>query len=455
MAKTRTRYVCQSCGIVASRWFGRCTGCEEWNTCSEEILSSDPTGDTGSAEPGDAPLPITEVDGGREERVTTDIRELDRTLGGGIVPGSAVLVGGDPGIGKSTLLLQGVGQLALSGLTVLYVSAEESSAQVKMRSHRVGALSEHLFLVSESNLHQILQHIDDVNPTAVVVDSAQTIFHPDLTSAPGSVSQVRECAAKLVSQAKAKGTSLFLVGHVTKEGIVAGPRVLEHLVDTVLYLEGDRHGLYRILRAAKNRFGSTNEIGVFHMGEMGMAEVANPSQVFLSDRSVEAKGNVAVCSIEGTRPILAEIQALVSNSSFGYPQRVATGFDSRRMAILIAVLEKRSGLNLGSQDVFINVTGGLRTGEPSVDLGAALAMASSYRDRPVSGGTLAIGEVGLGGEIRPVAQAGRRVMEAHNLGFQRCLLAKPNLAELAAPPGMDVVGVADIDAAQDVALGGR
>jgi DNA repair protein RadA/Sms len=454
MAKMRTRYVCQNCGTVASRWFGRCTGCEEWNTCVEEILTGDSAPKAGSAIPGDVPRPITEIDGNPEERVITGIGELDRTLGGGIVPGGAVLVGGDPGIGKSTLLLQGVGQLALAGLKVLYVSAEESAAQVKMRSQRVGVLSENLFLVSESNLHHICEHIGDLDPTAVVVDSVQTIFHPDLTSAPGSVSQVRECAAKLVNLAKTKGNTLFLVGHVTKEGTVAGPKVLEHLVDTVLYLEGDRHGLYRILRAAKNRFGSTNEIGVFHMGESGMAEVTNPSQVFLSDRSAEAKGNVAVCSIEGTRPILAEIQALVSNSSFGYPQRVATGFDSRRMAILIAVLEKRCGLNLGSQDVFINVAGGLRTGEPSVDLGAALAMASSFRDRPISGGTLAIGEVGLGGEIRPVAQAGRRVIEAHKLGFNRCLLAKPNLVELNAPSEMDVVGVADINAAQDVALGG-
>lgn len=403
---------------------------------------------------GDSPRPITEIDGNPEERVTTGIAELDRTLGGGIVPGGAVLVGGDPGIGKSTLLLQGVGQLALAGLKVLYVSAEESAAQVKMRSHRVGALSENLFLVSESNLHQICSHIHQVNPVAVVIDSAQTIFHPDLTSAPGSVSQVRECAARLVNLAKTSGTTLFLVGHVTKEGTVAGPKVLEHLVDTVLYLEGDRHGLYRILRAAKNRFGSTNEIGVFHMGENGMVEVANPSQAFLSERSSETKGNVAVCSIEGTRPILAEIQALVTQTSFGYPQRVATGFDGRRMAILIAVLEKRCGLNLGSQDVFINVAGGLRTGEPSVDLGAALAMVSSFRDRPISGGTLAIGEVGLGGEIRPVAQAGRRVMEAHKLGFNRCLLAKPNLVDLNVPSQMDVVGVANIEVAQDVALNG-
>ncbi|MDA0748252.1 MAG: DNA repair protein RadA, partial [bacterium] len=337
MAKLRTRYVCQSCGAEASRWFGRCTGCGEWSTCVEE--SETPAGTssrkTAAAVKANPPVPITEVDGSLEDRILTRIGELDRALGGGIVPGGAVLVGGDPGIGKSTLLLQAVSQLALDGMRVLYVSAEESLAQTKMRAQRVGALADSLYLVAESNLELICGYIGELQPVAVVVDSAQTIYLPDLTSAPGSVSQVRECAARLVSLAKRSGTAVFLVGHVTKEGTVAGPRVLEHLVDTVLYLEGERHGAYRILRAAKNRFGSILVSGIFEMRDLGMVAVDNPSRVFLSDGETEGRGNVVVCSVEGTRPILVEIQALVSSSNFGYPQRVATGFDMRRMAILV------------------------------------------------------------------------------------------------------------------------
>jgi len=292
-----------------------------------------------------------------------------------------------------------------------------------------------------------------LRPVAVVVDSAQTIYRPDLQSAPGSVSQVRECSARLVSLAKTTGISIFLVGHVTKEGTVAGPRVVEHLVDTVLYLEGERHGAFRILRAAKNRFGSTNEIGIFEMRDRGMVEVANPSQVFLSDRDEAGNGTAVVCSMEGTRPILVEMQALVSSSNFGYPQRVATGFDTRRLAILVAVLEKRAGLHLGAQDIFLNVAGGLRLDEPAVDLGAALAMVSSFHNRPLSRATVAVGEVGLGGEIRPVNQIDRRVAEARKLGFTRCILAKANMAGLKTPDGLEVVGVSEIDAAQEVALG--
>jgi DNA repair protein RadA/Sms len=393
------------------------------------------------------------VAGNPEDRVLTRIQEFDRTLGGGIVPGAAVLVGGDPGIGKSTLLLQAAAQLALEGMTVLYVSAEESLPQTRMRAQRVGALSDRLYLVAESSLDLICGYIEELKPIAVVIDSAQTIYRPDLQSAPGSVSQVRECAARLVTLAKTTGTAVFLVGHVTKEGTVAGPRVLEHLVDTVLYLEGERHGAYRILRAAKNRFGSTNEIGIFEMCDRGMVEVANPSRIFLSERETGCKGTAVVCSIEGTRPILVEIQALVAGSNFGYPQRVATGFDTRRMAILIAVLEKRSGLQLGSQDIFLNVAGGLHLDEPSVDLGVALGMVSSFRDRPLDPMTVVVGEVGLGGEIRPVSQIDRRVAEAHKLGFTRCIVAKANLVGLKSPDGVEVVGVSEIDAAQEVALG--
>lgn len=454
MAKVRVRYICQQCGADSNRWFGRCVGCGAWNTCAEEASapSSSQTRQREGLIKANPPMPITEVGGGQDERTSTSIVEFDRTLGGGIVAGLAALVGGDPGIGKSTLLLQAVSQLALSGLKVLYVSAEESPRQTRMRAQRVGALAEDLLLVSESNLELICGYIEEIQPIAVVVDSIQTIFNPDLQSAPGSVGQVRECAARLVSLAKRTGTAVFLVGHVTKEGTVAGPRVLEHLVDTVLYLEGERHGAFRILRAAKNRFGSTNEIGIFEMREAGMVEVPNPSQVFLPDRNEPREGAVTICTVEGTRPILVEVQALVASSNFGYPQRVANGFDSRRMAILVAVLEKRSGLQLGSQDIFLNVAGGLRLEEPAVDLGIALAMVSSFRNKQVPPDMVVMGELGLGGEIRPVGQVERRVAESQKLGFAKCLMAKGNLTGLRAPDGLDLVGVQDIDAAQDEAF---
>lgn len=455
MAKMRVRYTCQQCGADSGRWFGRCTDCGAWNTCVEETATAASPSQKKQREgliKANPPVPITAVVGGQDERISTAIAEFDRTLGGGIVTGLAALVGGDPGIGKSTLLLQAVSQLALSGFKVLYVSAEESPRQTRMRAQRVGALAEELLLVSESNLDLICGYIEDIQPVAVVVDSIQTIFNPDLQSAPGSVGQVRECAARLVSLAKRTGTAIFLVGHVTKEGTVAGPRVLEHLVDTVLYLEGERHGAFRILRAAKNRFGSTNEIGIFEMREAGMVEVPNPSQIFLPDRNENREGAVTICTVEGTRPLLVEVQALVAKSNFGYPQRVANGFDTRRMAILVAVLEKRSGLQLGSEDIFLNVAGGLRLDEPAVDLGVALAMVSSFRTKQVPHDTVVFGELGLGGEIRPVGQIERRIAEAHKLGFLRCVVSKGNLTGLRAPDGLDVVGVKDIDAAQEVAF---
>jgi DNA repair protein RadA/Sms len=454
MAKVRVRFVCQQCGADAGRWFGRCAGCGVWNSCVEEKVAPEARGQKRTAQLVKAkpPQPITEVVGGWEDRVETTIGEFDRTLGGGIVPGMAALVGGDPGIGKSTLLLQGVAQLALAGMKALYVSAEESPRQTRMRAQRVGALADELYLVSESNLDLICGYIEEMQPVAVVIDSVQAIFSPDLQSAPGSVGQVRECAAVLVSMAKRTGTSVFLVGHVTKEGTIAGPRVVEHLVDTVLYLEGERHGAFRILRAAKNRFGSTNEIGIFEMCDRGMVEVTNPSQVFLPQRDASREGAVIVCTVEGTRPILVEVQALVSHSNFGYPQRVATGLDAKRMAILIAVLEKRSGLQLGADDIFLNVAGGLRIDEPAVDLGVALAMVSSFRGKQMSRDTVVVGEVGLGGEVRPVNQIERRIAEAHKLGFSRCIASKANLSGVRIPDGLELVGVQDVDAAQDVAF---
>ena len=452
--KARPVYVCQSCGANAPRWFGRCSGCGEWNTCVEErpqpVDSRRPA--LGTA-PRSTLQPITQISGQEHERLGIGISEFDRVLGGGIMPGSAVLVGGDPGIGKSTLLLQMAGQLAVAGLKVAYISAEESSAQLRLRASRLGALCEELLVMAETNLVSIIDQLKQTEPVAVIIDSIQTIYQPELESAPGSVAQVRECGARLVYLAKETGIPVFLVGHVTKEGTIAGPRVLEHLVDTVLYLEGDRHHHFRVLRAAKNRFGSTNEIGLFEMRDRGLIEVANPSEILLSERAAGVSGSSIVCSMEGTRPLLVEIQALVSHSSFGYPQRVATGIDARRLSIIIAVLEKRGGHDLSSEDIFVNVVGGIRIDEPAVDLGVGLAIASSFRNRAVESKTVAIGELGLGGEVRPVNQIERRVAEAHSLGFERCLVARSNLKGWKRPKGMEVIGVGGLQAAEELALG--
>tara|TARA_Y100001934_G_scaffold114854_2_gene140594 strand:+ start:210 stop:1583 length:1374 start_codon:yes stop_codon:yes gene_type:complete len=455
MAKKRSSFVCQSCGHSAARWFGRCSGCGEWNTCVEErpqevdkrrehIAVTSPCSEL---------QPITEVDDQDHERLQVGIGEFDRVLGGGIMPGSVVLVGGDPGIGKSTILLQMVGQLAASNFRIAYISAEESAAQIRLRAGRLGALSEDLQVMAETNLNAILDQLKAADPVAIVIDSIQTIYMPELESAPGSVTQVRECAARLVYLAKESGIPVFLVGHVTKEGTVAGPRVLEHLVDTVLYLEGERHHHFRILRAAKNRFGSTNEIGIFEMRDQGLIEVANPSEILLAERAEGVSGSAIVCSMEGTRPLLIEIQALVSRSSFGYPQRVATGIDAKRLSIIIAVLEKRCGHDLSGEDIFVNVVGGMRLDEPSVDMGVGLAIVSSFRNRPIDAQTVAIGEVGLGGEIRPVNQIDRRVTEARSLGFERCLVARSNLKGWKRPEGMEVVGVGGLEAAEELAFG--
>ena len=450
--KPRSHYACQSCGHQAPRWFGRCPACEEWNTCAEELPPPEDTRRPERRAAAAAMQPITEVSLQEAERLLTGLGELDRVLGGGIMPGSVVLVGGDPGIGKSTLLLQMAGQLAGRNQRTVYLSAEESGAQIRLRAGRIGTLSPELLVFSETNLATILEALERAEAMAVIVDSIQTIYYPQLESAPGSVAQVRECAARLVYFAKERGVPVFLVGHVTKEGTVAGPRTLEHLVDTVLYLEGERHHHFRILRAAKNRFGSTNEIGVFEMRERGLVEVGNPSQLLLAERAPGVSGSAVVCTIEGTRPLLVEIQALVSTSSFGYPQRVATGIDPKRLALLVAVLEKRGGYQITSQDIFVNVVGGIRVEEPSVDLGVALALVSSFLNRPIEPGTVAIGEIGLGGEVRPVDQIERRVAEARNLGFTRCLVARSNLKGWKRPEGMEVVGIGGLEAAQEIAL---
>jgi len=451
--KKRSTYVCQSCGHSAARWFGRCAACGEWNTCVEEQpVEVDKRREHIAAAPRAELQPITEVQSQDHERLQIGISEFDRVLGGGIMPGSVILVGGDPGIGKSTLLLQMAGQLSANGLGIAYISAEESAAQIRQRADRLGALSEELEVLAETNLTTILDQLKKASPMAVVIDSIQTIYMPELESAPGSVTQVRECAARLVYLSKETGVPVFLVGHVTKEGTVAGPRVLEHLVDTVLYLEGERHHHFRILRAAKNRFGSTNEIGIFEMREEGLSEVSNPSEILLAERAEGVSGSAIVCSIEGTRPLLVEIQALVSRSSFGYPQRLATGIDAKRLSIIIAVLEKRCGHDLSGDDIFVNVVGGLRLDEPAVDLAVALAIVSSFRNRPIEGKTVAMGEIGLGGEVRPVSQVERRIAEARSLGFERCLVARSNLKGLKKLDGMEVVGVGGLEAAENLAF---
>jgi DNA repair protein RadA/Sms len=382
----------------------------------------------------------------------TGMGEFDRVMGGGIIPSSVILLGGDPGIGKSTIILHAMGLLSRKGNRVIYVSGEESTKQIKLRADRIKALSDNLLVVSETNINAIIGYIEDVKPTAVVIDSIQTMYLTDLESAPGSVSQVRESASRLMYTAKGSGLSVFLIGHVTKEGAIAGPRVLEHMVDTVLYLEGDKHYLYRVLRATKNRFGSTNEMGIFEMRESGMVQVENPSEIFLSQRSKPGPGSVVVCSMEGTRPLLIEIQALVAPANFGVPQRVTTGIDRRRLSIIVAVLEKRIGLGFGTHDIFLNVVGGVRIEEPAVDLGSALALASSFKEAPVDQGLVAIGEVGLGGEIRPVSQAERRIAEAGKLGFQRCVLSDANLDGIRKPDGIELIGVSKLEEALEVTL---
>lgn len=437
MTKAKLQYACQSCGHTSPKWLGRCPSCGEWNSFVEEFQE-----DGREARPvtvAAAPVAIADVAVAAEPRVASGIGELDRVLGGGLVPGSLVLVGGEPGCGKSTLLTQTCQRLAASGLKVLYVTGEESVAQVKLRAERLGMSAPGLLLLAENDLGAIIGTIERTDPAAVVIDSIQTVYRADVPSAPGSVAQVRECTADLLRLAKGKGVTVLLVGHVTKEGQLAGPRVLEHIVDTVLYFEGDRHHAYRILRATKNRFGSTNEIGVFEMRADGLREVPNPSAAFLSERAADAPGSAVVCAIEGTRPLLIEVQALVTPTVFGMPRRTAAGVDYNRMVVLLAVLEKRAGLHLASQDVYVSIAGGVAVDEPAIDLGIAAAVASSLRDRPVDGSAVAIGEVGLAGEIRTVSQIGKRVVEAARLGFHRCIVPRSGVEEAAA--GMEVVPV--------------
>ena len=442
--KTSTVYFCQSCGYESPKWMGQCPGCREWNTFVEETVEKKSTAKVHERRAAGGPVCLSSIETKEEDRVTTRMQELDRVLGGGIVPGSLVLVGGDPGIGKSTLLLQVCQKLADDGHEVLYISGEESLKQIKLRAERIGQFSDKLRLYCETNLELIGDTIRNNKPEVVIIDSIQTMYNEDVSSAPGSVSQVRESTSVLMQLAKGLGISIFIVGHVTKEGTVAGPRVLEHMVDTVLYFEGDRHASYRILRAVKNRFGSTNEIGVFEMRESGLAEVENPSQFMLNGRPEEASGSIVACSMEGTRPILLEIQALVARSQLAMPRRTAAGMDYNRVNLLLAVLEKRLNLHLSGSDVYVNIAGGIRINEPAIDLGVVLAIVSSSRDQAIDEKVLAFGEVGLSGEVRAVSQAAQRVQEAKKLGFTTVILPEVCREQIGDVKGVRLIGVRSV-----------
>ena len=448
----KTIFLCQHCGYQAAKWMGKCPDCGQWNSLVEERAPGGPASSLGGAfgASPSKPVPIHTVEMARVRRMATGIKEFDRVLGGGLVPGSLILIGGDPGIGKSTLMLQVLHRLASQNHKVLYISGEESIQQIKLRNDRLGADSEGLWVVSETGLEPMRAMADEMAPAVMVVDSVQTIFTPDLTSAPGSVSQVREATMHLMFLAKRTGIPIFLVGHVTKEGAIAGPRLLEHMVDTVLYFEGSQNSLFRVLRAVKNRFGSTNEIGVFEMRETGLCEVLNPSSVFLSERPCLVPGSVVTASIEGSRPILLEIQGLVARSTLGTPRRTVLGVDYNRVSLLVAIMEKKLGLPLANEDIFVNVAGGVKVDEPAVDLGIVSVIASSFLDKPVQGRTVVLGEIGLTGEVRTISRVEQRVGEAAKMGFTRCLLPGNNLKHLKGLDAMALVGVETVSELLDV-----
>jgi DNA repair protein RadA/Sms len=445
-------FCCQNCGYQSPKWLGKCPDCGKWHTLVEEIYPSKAAGGfSGKNVLGrSVPIPIDEVETKNEERLRTGIKEFDRVLGGGIVSGTLVLIGGDPGIGKSTLMLQVLSRLAEKEKKVLYVSGEESIRQIRLRSQRLGRAVSTLFVLSEIDVEVIRSHAASMQPDLVVIDSIQTMFNADLTSAPGSVSQVRESTVNLMLMAKKTGIPFFLVGHVTKDGAIAGPRLLEHMVDTVLYFEGDRNHVYRILRAVKNRFGSTNEIGVFEMKATGLMEVGNPSAVFLAERPKSAPGSVVTASMEGSRPILVELQALCGSTSLGTARRTILGLDPNRVALLVAVMEKKLGMQMMGHDVFMNVVGGVKIMEPAVDLGIVSAIASSFLDRPIPDGTVVLGEVGLTGEVRAIAQVEIRVAEIKKMGFTRCLVPEGNLKRIAGAEGVVIAGISTVTEAVEI-----
>ncbi|WP_274654099.1 DNA repair protein RadA [Paenibacillus humicola] len=455
MAKVKIKFACTECGNESPKWLGKCPGCGSWNTMIEEKETIVKTQGMGSPliQTKEKPRSIIHIESGQEPRIETKLQELNRVLGGGVVPGSLILVGGDPGIGKSTLLLQTSHALASKSLTVLYISGEESVRQTRLRADRLGALTESLYVLCETNMELINEAIESIRPDFLVIDSIQTVYDPNVPSAPGSVAQVRECTAHFMRVAKIKGIATVLVGHVTKEGAIAGPRLLEHMVDCVLYFEGERHHSYRLLRAVKNRFGSTNEIGIFEMGESGLREVTNPSELFLSERPLGVSGSIVVASMEGTRPVLVELQALVATTNFPSPRRMSTGIDHNRMALIIAVLEKRMGMFLQTQDAYLNVAGGVKLDEPAVDLAAAVSIASSFRDAPTRPFDVVFGEIGLTGEVRAVSRAEQRVKEAQKLGFKRVIMPEKSLKGWNPPSGIDIIGVETVSDALQAALG--
>ncbi len=454
--KMKTVFFCQECGYESSKWMGQCPGCKQWNTMVEETVKPAAKASKGvSASSGEGgfvkPKALSEIVMEEEERSDTHIGELNRVLGGGLVRGSLILVGGDPGIGKSTLLLQVAGYLSGDKKEVLYISGEESLRQIKLRADRLGKFSDSLKFMCETNLSTIEEALVRTKPEVIIIDSIQTMYNENISSAPGSVSQVRESTSVLLRIAKSMNITVFIVGHVTKEGQVAGPRVLEHMVDTVLYFEGDRHASYRILRAVKNRFGSTNEIGVFEMRQEGLAEVLNPSEFMLEGRPENASGSIVTCSVEGTRPILLEIQALVCHTNFGFPRRQANGTDYNRVNLLMAVLEKRIGLSLGDFDAYVNLAGGMKIAEPSLDLAICLAIISSFKNRPIADDIIAFGEVGLSGEVRSVNMAESRVLEAKKLGFKTCIVPKALAGKLKGSiDGIEIIGVSSVADAMDI-----
>lgn len=449
--KLKTVFVCNECGYESAKWLGKCPGCGAWNSFVEEL---DQEKGNQTIETISRPVKLKSIEVINEERYKTGLGELDRVLGGGVVKGSLVLVGGDPGIGKSTLMLQLSDSIGKENQTILYISGEESEKQIKLRASRLNVDSDNLYIMSETNMGAIEKYISEIKPQVAVIDSIQTVYRSDLTSAPGSISQVREATGSLMKIAKTMNIAIFIVGHVTKEGAIAGPRVLEHMVDTVLYFEGERHHTYRILRAVKNRFGSTNEIGIFEMRDTGLVEILNPSELMLSGRPEGVPGTVVIPSMEGTRPVLVEIQALVSQTNFGMPRRMATGIDYNRVVLLMAVLEKRVGLQLQTYDAYVNVAGGMRIDEPGADLGIVCAIASSYKNSEVNPRLAVMGEVGLTGEVRGISFIDRRIQEAYKLGFTSVVVPKDNLAVLKGMSGISIFGVENVYEALDMALGG-
>jgi DNA repair protein RadA/Sms len=448
--KQKTIFTCQNCGYKAPKWLGRCPDCGMWNSLVEEVLETGDRARSLERHPQDIPQRMDTITLDHQIRIKTNLREFDRTLGGGLVPGSLVLIGGDPGIGKSTLILQVVQGLAQEGYRTLYISGEESTQQIKLRAQRLSVESPEIYLLCGTCLEDMIDRFDELAPRIIVIDSIQTIYTETLSSAPGSIGQVREVTSKLMNLAKRSGRALFLIGHVTKEGAIAGPKVLEHLVDTVLYFEGDGSHSYRILRSVKNRFGPTNEIGAFEMTDRGLEEVGNPSEIFLEERARDVSGSVVISCMEGTRPLLIELQALVCSSSLAVPRRTTIGVDPNRVSLLSAVLSKRGGINLSNKDIFINVAGGIRIDEPAVDLGIVATVASSFLDKPIPRNTVVFGEVGLSGEVRGVSQTETRMKEAAKMGFSRGIISKKSIKAMKTRPDIELIGISSVQELMEI-----